>query len=290
MVDGQIESVQNRLEFWYDQLPSVLRVDEPRQRRASPPPHILSLNLLYRALLLILFRHYQRHITGAVSVVQAHKLRFLEEQAALFHDLFILYCRTFQSKAHTSLVSYCVYTAATVDIGFIRIGSEEQRHAAALRLRAALKILEAEGKHTPGVKNSVDTIKKQIKNAATEREQRISGAGPQAISQQPSFEQAFATVDPTYRHHSIGSSSGTSQHEYETFSQGGHAQYIPMYSGFEVPQNTLMTQDSSAWQGSGHEQAFGGSYNAAMFGWNYSQGQNQEYASQMYGWPPTSHT
>lgn len=286
VIDGQIESVQNRLEFWYDQLPSVLRIDEPRQRPASPPPHILSMNLLYRTLLLILFRHYQReHVT---STLQAHKLHYLGEQAAILHDLFILYCRTFQCKAHTYLISYCVYTAATVDIGFIRIGTEEQRHGAALRLRAAIKILEAEGRQTPGIKKSVDTIKKQIKSAATEREQAASGM-QQAISQQPSFDQAFATSDPSYRHDSIGSSSSTSMQEFVAYSQGGPAQYVPDYSTFQGQQHAMMPSDAAGWQTGGQHHNLGGAYNPAAFSWNYGQSTDQGYgAAQMYGWPPTS--
>ena len=292
MIDGQIESVQNRLEFWYDQLPSVLRVDEPRKRATSPPPHILSLNLLYRTLLLILFRHYQRDAIGTISLVQAHKLQFLGEQTALFHDLFILYCRTFQCKAHTSIISYCVYTAATVDIGFIRVGNEDQRHTAALRLRAALKILEAEGRSTPGVKKSVETIKKQIKTAATEREQAMRGSRPAAVSQHASFEHAFTTVEPNYRHHSTGDSSTTPLQEFENYAQGGSAQYFPAFSGMDTTQHSIIGPETTSWSNPGHVQDLGGMYNPAAFGWNYPQNQAQEFAAseQLYGWPPTSHT
>jgi hypothetical protein len=292
-MDGQIESVQNRMEFWYEQLPSVLRIDEPRQRTASPPPHVLSVNLLYRTLLLLLFRNYQRDASASISMIHAHKIHFLGEQAAILHDLFILYCRTFQCKAYTYLISYCVYTAATVDIGFIRSGSEEQRHAAALRLRGALKILEAEGRQTPGIKKSVDTIKKQIKTAATEREKAASGSGQLAVSQQPSFDQAFATTDPNQRHHSVGSAPATTpMQEFEAYSQSGVGQYFPQYGGLEGQQQTMMAPDMTSWQAAGQGHNLSAAYNPAAFGWDYGptsgQGYGQAPNAQIYGWPPTS--
>jgi hypothetical protein len=291
VIDGQIESVQNRLESWYEQLPSVLRVDEPRQRTASPPPHILSLNLLYRTLLLILFRNYQRDQETSVSLVHAHKLRFLGDQAAMLHDLFILYCRTFQCKAHTYVISYCVYTAATVDIGFIRTGSEEQRHAAALRLRAALKILEAEGRQTPGIKKSVDTIKKQIKTAATEREKVASGSSHLAVSQQPSFDQAFATSIPDQRHDSVSGAGTASIQGLEAYSQGTAGQYFPHYAGLD-DQHVIVAPEGTGWQSGGQGHDMTAAYNPAAFGWGYGPTSDQGYAqnpgAHMYGWPPTS--
>jgi hypothetical protein len=286
VADGQIESVQNRLEFWYNQLPSVLRIDGPRQRAAAPPPHVLSLNMLYRTFLLILLRHYQHDATGSLSAMHAHKLHYLGDQAALLHDLLILYCRTFQYKAHAYLMSYCVYTAATIDIGFIRIGNAEQRHAAALRLRAALKILGAEGEHTPGLKKSISSIKQQIKNATTEREQN-SGRTSQ---RPPSFDQAFATAGPSL-HHQVPTSSTsletTTYQNFETYAQGGQAQYFPSYPGAGVPPPTMMTLHNAS-----HGQDIGGTYNPAIFGWDYGLGQRQDNteSAPMYGWPATSHT
>lgn len=224
-------------------------------------------------------------------MVLAHKLHFLGEQAAVLHDLFILYCRTFQCKVHTYILSYCVYTAATVDIGFIRIGNEEHRHAAALRLRTALKILEAEGRQTPGIKKSVDAIKKQIKTAAAEREQGASGSGQQSGSQQPSFDQAFATSDPSYRQHSLGGPTTTPLQEFEAYSHGGSSQYLPTYSGLEGSQHAMMPPEATLWQSGGQGPDLGSVYNPAVFGWGYGQGTKQGYAAgaPMYGWPPASH-
>lgn len=282
MADGQIESVQDLLEFSFDQLPTVIRIDDPRQRTAAPPPHILSVNLLYRTLLLILNRHYQHDTLRSLSAMQIHKLHYLEEQAALLHELLILYCRTFQYKAHTYLVGYCVYTAATIDIGFIRFGNEEQRHVAALRLRAALKILAAESEHTLGLKKSVESIQQQIKNATTEREQRSS----RSSEQPPSFDQAFATAGPSSRLHDSTSLETSAFQNLNTFVQGVPAQYFPPYLSVGGQSATTITP-----YGASQGQDVVGTYNSAIFGWDYTQYPRQDNTGNapMYDWPATSH-
>jgi hypothetical protein len=223
-------------------------------------------------------------------MIEAHKLRFLGEQVAIGHDLFILYCRTFQYKVNTYLISYCVYTTATVDVGFIRIGNEEERHASALRLRAALRILEAEGRQTPGIKKSVDIIKKQIKSAAAEGKQGSGSSRPQLGSRQDSFDQAFATLDPSYHHHSISGPSSTPMQEFEAYSQAGSSQYFANYAGFGGSQQAIASTEGVAWQTGGHHQDPSASYNPGTIPWNYEQFPNTGYTSgaPIYGWPPSS--
>lgn len=50
--DG-LQSLESRLHKWYDNLPEVLRINDAKRLGLCPPPHILSLNLLYHTLLII---------------------------------------------------------------------------------------------------------------------------------------------------------------------------------------------------------------------------------------------
>lgn len=49
-------------------------------------------------------------------------------------------------------VSYCVYTAATVDAYEMRMSDDEARAEATEKLSAALRVLEDEAKQTPGIR------------------------------------------------------------------------------------------------------------------------------------------
>lgn len=59
----------------------------------------------------------------------------------------------------TYLVSYCVYTAATINVYDMKNAEESKRGEVAGRLNISLQILESEARQTPGVRRSVDIIK-----------------------------------------------------------------------------------------------------------------------------------
>jgi hypothetical protein len=64
----------------------------------------------------------------------------------------------------TYQVSYCIYTAATVEALELKSVSlsPEERSSAAARLTAAVRILQNEAKHTPGSGKSLDTIRRLL--------------------------------------------------------------------------------------------------------------------------------
>ncbi|KIW06066.1 uncharacterized protein PV09_03238 [Verruconis gallopava] len=285
---GQVESIQNRLESWYDQLPSVLRIDDAGQRTICPPPHVLSLNLYYRTLLSILFRPFQQTSSSSGSTIQEVKKQLLAEQAAIMHDLLTLYSRAFQIKENTYLISYCIYTAATVDIALLRVGDDEQRHVASLRLRSALEIIESESRQAPGIKRSVDIIKRQLRATTSEREQGESSSRPQINSRQQSYDQTFALVDPNSFPQSINTSA--SLQEFGSYTHAGSSQYFGAYGGFDESQAAVHSVENAGWQGGGQHHDPNSSYNPQTFGWNYDHYPHQAFSggSSMYGWPPGS--
>lgn len=84
------------------------------------------------------------------------------EEANKVNEHFRRYGRTFNFQNQTYLVSYCVYTAATIDIQEIRHEEPALAQAAANRLSTTLKMLETEAKQTPGIKRSIDIIKSHL--------------------------------------------------------------------------------------------------------------------------------
>lgn len=62
----------------------------------------------------------------------------------------------------TYQVSYCVYTAATVDVLDMRRSEAGVRIDAARRLGMAVRTLQEEAEHTPGSGRSLDTIRRQL--------------------------------------------------------------------------------------------------------------------------------
>lgn len=81
------------------------------------------------------------------------------EQAADVNEIFRAYGRLFNFEYQTYLVSYCVYTAATIDVRLIRHEDRDLAEKAANRLVVTLRMLETELKQTPGIKRSIEIIR-----------------------------------------------------------------------------------------------------------------------------------
>ena len=63
----------------------------------------------------------------------------------------------------TYQVSYCIFTAATVDAHEMKThGVEGVGRDAAIRLGAAIRVLQDEARHTPGIGRSLDTIRRRL--------------------------------------------------------------------------------------------------------------------------------
>lgn len=84
--------------------------------------------------------------------------------AKKIHDIHTLYTRTFPHRLMTYQVSYCIYTAATVEALELKASSMSpiERQEAAARLAAAVRVLQSEAAHTPGSGRSLDTIRRLL--------------------------------------------------------------------------------------------------------------------------------
>lgn len=116
-------------------------------------------------MLILIFRPFfgwSRHtkLQGHTLALRAQKV--CTEEASKVNEFFRQYGRTFNFQNQTYLVSYCVYTAATIDIQQIQHEDPSLASAAAHRLSTTLKMLESEARQTPGIKRSTEIIKSHL--------------------------------------------------------------------------------------------------------------------------------
>lgn len=116
-------------------------------------------------MLILIFRPFfgwSRHEKLQGHALAKRAQQVCTEEASKVNEFFRQYGRTFNFQNQTYLLSYCVYTAATVDIQQIRHEDAQLASAAANRLSTTLKMLESEAKQTPGIKRSIDIIKSHL--------------------------------------------------------------------------------------------------------------------------------
>lgn len=91
------------------------------------------------------------------------------QEAVVISDFFVSWGRTFKFQKQAYLVSYCVYTAATIELEQIE-ESDDRDTGAHERLSMILKMLEMEARQTPGIKRSIDIIKARLEGGKTKVE------------------------------------------------------------------------------------------------------------------------
>ncbi|KAF5579828.1 Formyl-coenzyme A transferase [Fusarium pseudocircinatum] len=157
----EIDHISNRLTAWYNELPTLLKINEGMTQ--CPPPHIASLknrsSFLYHALHILLLRPL---LHSPEISIRNSSLQTCVNHSKRIHAIHDLYTKSFPHRLMTYQVSYCVYTAATVDVLDMRRSEAGIRIDAARRLGMAVRTLQEEAKHTPGSGRSLDTIRRQL--------------------------------------------------------------------------------------------------------------------------------
>lgn len=165
-----IEALEKRMDDWYSNLPDQLRIEDPSQMHQSPPPHIVSLNVLYQALTVLL--HRPSLMTNDIELASLGT-RTCSSASQNILAILALYERTFPYRLMTYQVSYCVFTAATAQAYIMRHADGKLAEDAARTVSSAMRILQQETKHTPGISGSLDTLRKQLMMSKVVRKGRI---------------------------------------------------------------------------------------------------------------------
>lgn len=162
-----IYDLEKKLRNYYTALPRHLKVDSPHNDNAvAPPPHIATVNILYHTVLILLFRPFYNQTPQSTAPVYraltnyAHKV--CRAEAEIVNASFKVYGRTFNFQNQTHLLSYCVYTAATIDVQGMQSTDPVEARQATERLEVMLRMLDTEAEQLPGVRRSVDIIRGQI--------------------------------------------------------------------------------------------------------------------------------
>lgn len=154
-------------EFWVS-LPEHLRVDPNHRAGVAPPPHIMSLNLLYYTTLILLHRPLIMISAGDLGQPAAQKsyLTCVSATAAI-HDLLVLQGNTFGLNHVSYLNAYCAYIAATIAVlrfeREYRPGQDYHQSTQALGLNFLLEVLQRTANAMSSLERSVAIIRKRMK-------------------------------------------------------------------------------------------------------------------------------
>lgn len=122
-------------------------------------------SILYHTSLILIFRPFfiwRWHTKLRDHPLAQRAQAVCTEQAAGVNELFRAYGRLFNFQYQSYLVSYCVYTAATIDVRLMRHDDKTLAEMAADRLAVTLRMLETEVKQTPGIRRSVEIIRSHL--------------------------------------------------------------------------------------------------------------------------------
>lgn len=117
-------------------------------------------SLLYHALHILLRRPF---LTSRDSALRASSTSVCVAHSKKIHAMYSLYARTFPHRLMTYQISYCIFSAATVEAQILKTAtSQAEREDAAERLACAIRVLQNEAAHTPGSGRSLDTIRRML--------------------------------------------------------------------------------------------------------------------------------
>lgn len=206
---AKVFALEEEMRTFHRKLPEYVRIDDVSSMQACPPPHILCLNILYHTTLILLYRPFLfgsvRSNSSDSLLSRARSVCFNE--TAIVNDFSKAHGRTFNFKLQTYLVSYCVYTAATVDAFLIKGTDKQSAAEAARRLVVTLKMLESEARQTPGMQRSIEIIKARLRTPAFSPLWNEGGNSPSVFRDTPPPVQARPNMAAIAQ----GTSPGTQQ-------------------------------------------------------------------------------
>jgi hypothetical protein len=122
-------------------------------------------SILYHTMLILIFRPFftwRWHSKLRDHPLALRAQEVCTDQTVAVNELFRTYGRLFAFQYQSYLVSYCVYTAATIDLRLMQHDDKAVAEMAAGRLTITLQMLETEVKQTPGIKRSIEIIRSHL--------------------------------------------------------------------------------------------------------------------------------
>ena len=170
--------ISSQLQNWLSSLPVHLRLNVQALPNLSPPPHIVSLNLLYHTTVILLHRPFILDPASFGNPAVSRSYHICTVAAAAIHDLLDLLTTTFGCSHITYLNSYSAYIAATIAV--LHFGREEGASDPSaltipegkLGLKFFLEILQKTATSMPALARSVEIIKRHMQVILDRRSKR----------------------------------------------------------------------------------------------------------------------
>lgn len=141
--------IKQRLDEWREKLPVHLKYDPDNLPPHCPPPHIMTQNLLYHTTIILLHRPFW-------SASEHHTA--CRKAADNLETLLLLLEKTFGFNRITYLMSYCIYTAASVMIKDVKAGDLEANG----KMKTFLRALKQGTNTCPLTQRSLDIINNNL--------------------------------------------------------------------------------------------------------------------------------
>ncbi|KAF2807541.1 uncharacterized protein BDZ99DRAFT_489809 [Mytilinidion resinicola] len=193
--DQTLKDIKNRLNQWREFSPKHLKYDPENLPEISPPPQILTQNMLYYTTVILLHRPYYS--------APAHRLE-CRTSSDYLEKLLLLLEKTFGCTRMTYIMAYCIYTGATVMVQDVKLGDLE----AATKMQTFLRALEQGITSCPLVQRSIDILTNSLKSDSSNTD--LSGAGALSTSENLTFGHflpAFPYCDPLVDYGNMANSS-----------------------------------------------------------------------------------
>ena len=174
-------------EFWIA-MPAHLKVDVTRTPSLAPPIHIMSLNMLYHTIVILLHRPVVLSAAGIQLQNTMPSYQTCLTAAGTIHDLLILQATTFGLDQISYLNAYCAYMAATVSVlQFERELSPTEHHehtSKRIGLSYLLDVIERSATKMPGLERSNAIIKKRMQGVIDTHLRAHTMLSPHSVIQQ----------------------------------------------------------------------------------------------------------
>ncbi len=167
-LQGFLDKSIEKLESWARGLSTSLFVREDSRSVSCPPLHILLLNLLYHATIILLCRPYRSN--------QQRARKMATTAAEMIDRLFMLHIHRFGFRVITYLESYTMFVASTINILDLKEGIDEE--GAGARLALSLEILR-NATSTPSNARCVEIIEQLLRNEEKPKENNRVGQTPE---------------------------------------------------------------------------------------------------------------
>ncbi|KAH8879376.1 DUF453-domain-containing protein [Thozetella sp. PMI_491] len=154
---GDLEVFKKQLEAWNRDLPAHLVYPSADRNRATPAPHVLSLQAMFNVLLILLNRPFVSEGRPESQTVAAEAFASCAAAASRIVHLLMAYERAFSVARAPYLISYATYVSATIQV---RIAAQRQPGSDAhLCLQTCLAVLETNQETNWAVRKATKVIR-----------------------------------------------------------------------------------------------------------------------------------